>query len=332
MNSITLAGKYLDQPILLDRFKKAVPAVLIVGGAAYSYNHISKSPKEDQQKETIKSAAVFSATIASALLAPKIADKFIKDSPAEIETNAKELIHNFLVENKVSEKAKEILAKAKEKILKYSEIKTIFAELNNQDKGKEFLAKLIPDPENIDSKHIFGEIKRLSLIGLIPVLGGVLGGIVGDKLTESDWKDRIPDKIKEGSYQYFANIFLCNIGAGVALAIMEKKNMQSKAARAIGMTAGILITGVIGGSAIANFIGKKIINPIFDKNNTKDESLFSERTPEAIDIGLHADDIATVAVMSGLKWIEPALPILYSVSGYRAGIGYRNGDKQDTKD
>ena len=29
--------------------------------------------------------------------------------------------------------------------------------------------------------------------------------------------------------------------------------------------------------------------------------------------------------MSGLRWIEPALPIMYSISGYRAGIGYRNG-------
>ena len=30
--------------------------------------------------------------------------------------------------------------------------------------------------------------------------------------------------------------------------------------------------------------------------------------------------------MSGLKWIEPALPIMYAISGYRAGIGYRNGE------
>ena len=58
----------------------------------------------------------------------------------------------------------------------------------------------------------------------------------------------------------------------------------------------------------------------------KKEKLDSERTPELLDIGLHVDDIATVAVLSGLKWIEPALPILYGVSGYRAGIGYRNGE------
>ena len=55
--------------------------------------------------------------------------------------------------------------------------------------------------------------------------------------------------------------------------------------------------------------------------------MYSERKPEALDICLHSDDIATIAVMSGFKWIEPSLPILYTISGYRSGIGYRNGDK-----
>ena len=66
----------------------------------------------------------------------------------------------------------------------------------------------------------------------------------------------------------------------------------------------------------------KLINPIFGKQSSN--KIYSERKPEALDIGLHTDDIATVAVMSGLKWIEPVLPLMYAISGYRAGIGYRN--------
>ena len=58
------------------------------------------------------------------------------------------------------------------------------------------------------------------------------------------------------------------------------------------------------------------------EGNTKKSE--KERTPEILDIGLHTDDIATVSLLSGLKWIEPALPIMYTLSGYRAGIGYRN--------
>ena len=56
--------------------------------------------------------------------------------------------------------------------------------------------KLIPDPENISSKKIFSEIGRLSVFGLIPVLGGIAGGITGDRLTDKRWKSKIPDKIK----------------------------------------------------------------------------------------------------------------------------------------
>ena len=62
---------------------------------------------------------------------------------------------------------------------------------------------------------------------------------------------------------------MCNIGAGAALAILEKANIRSKAARCVGMVSGILLTGVIGGSAIANFIGNKFINPVILKSKKK---------------------------------------------------------------
>ena len=96
------------------------------------------------------------------------------------------------------------------------------------------------------------------------------------------------------------------------------------------MIGGIIMMGVIGGSFIANVIGNKLINPIFGEKASK--SIYNERTPEPLDIGLHVDDIATIAVMSGLKWIEPALPIMYSISGYRAGIGYRNKNVTNCKE
>ena len=59
---------------------------------------------------------------------------------------------------------------------------------------------------------------------------------------------------------------MCNIGAGAALAVLEKMGITSKKARALGMTAGIVSTGIIGGSKIANFIGDNVIDPIFNKN------------------------------------------------------------------
>ncbi|MDD3420604.1 MAG: hypothetical protein PHE78_08455, partial [Candidatus Gastranaerophilales bacterium] len=53
-----------------------------------------------------------------------------------------------------------------------------------------------------------------------------------------------------------------------------------------------------------------------------------ERRPEPLDLGLHIDDIAAVGFLSGVNWIGPVLPALYSISGYRAGIGYRNHEEK----
>lgn len=335
MNTLKVAGKFLDQPMLVTKFHNAVPAILTTGAAIYTTKEILHAPEEKRKKCAVRTGTTMALTVASALAAPKITNKLFKEADEipktlkELKIHASGLIENFLKKNNVDEKTRELLEKAKNKVLKFKEVKTLFKKFDNNAEGKKLLNNLIPDPENIDSKEIFSEIGRLSVFGLIPVLGGIAGGIVGDKLTTDKWKQKIPDKIKEGSYQYLANIFLCNIGAGGALAIMEKLNVKSKAKRAAGMVAGIITTGVIGGSAIANLIGNKIINPMFEhghKHKHKKEHLFDERKPEPLDIGLHTDDIATVAVMSGLKWIEPALPIMYSVSGYRAGIGYRNGN------
>ncbi len=86
-------------------------------------------------------------------------------------------------------------------------------------------------------------------------------------LQKKDWKGRVSNKIKEGVYQYLANIFLCNVGAGIALGILEKCNIKSKTARCAGMVGGILATGVIGGSAMANYISNKFLSKEKKRNS-----------------------------------------------------------------
>lgn len=350
MNSLTNLGKYLDQPRLINLFSKAVPTIMVVGGTGYALNQVRKSPKETKRDVFIQNVSVLTGTMGAALAGPSLASKIFgahghehhhehehenvqvtehehghEHAHEECEHCIDSMIDKYIERNPKEQEAIPILKKAKEKILSFSEIKTIFEKLYSKADGKKLLNHLIPNPEHIDSGHIFGEIGRLSIIGLLPVLGGVLGGIVGDKATDKNWKEKIPNKIKEGSYQYLANIFLCNIGAGVALLAMEKAKITSKSSRAFGMIGGIILAGIVGGSTIANYVGQKIIDPLFGLKNNK--GLYSERKPEALDFGLHIDDVSVVAVLSGLKWIEPALPILYSISGYRAGIGYRNNNE-----
>ncbi|MBQ7765149.1 hypothetical protein IJ384_07285 [bacterium] len=320
MSNFKVGGRFLDQPLLVAKFQKKVPYILAGGGLAYTAHCVKKSDAEKKNETLLRVGTTMMFTVLSALAAPKIVNKIFKNpaqSIKQIKKNNKEIIDNYLKEKKVDNKTEIILNKAKDKVLSIKQIKHL-----DKNTDKEFINKLIPEPENISSKEIFSEIGRLSLLGLIPVLGGISGGIAGDMVVSRDWKKNLPNKIKEGTYQYLANIFLCNVGAGIALGIMEKMGVKGKVSRALGMVAGIVAMGIVGGSAIANAIGNKIINPMLGEQQKK--GIYSERKPEALDIGLHVDDIATVAVMSGLKWIEPALPIMYSISGYRAGIGYRN--------
>ena len=327
MNSIKIFGKFLDQPILISKLEKTMPIILTSAAAVkvgYDYYQTSKKSegKTKQQKELLKKdftkkAIVTMAAVASAVSTPKILGKFFDKKPTEILSSDK--IDKFVSENNIDEKTTEILNKAKNKVLSLNEVKHLSDKFEKLKNGSEFFNKLIPDPKNISSKEIFSEIGYLSAYGAIPVIGGVLGGVAADIVTKDDPKKNISDKISEAVYQYLANIFMCNVGAGIALEILEKAKITSKSARALGMTAGIVLTGILGGSKIANFISKKIINPIVSPNKK-----IKERKPEPLDICLHTDDIATVAVLSGLKWIEPCLPVLYSVSGYRAGTGYRN--------
>ena len=326
MPQISAIGKYLDQPLLTAKINKNVPAMLTLGAGAVFTDTVKNSPKDERKKNALKIGATLTATAISAAMAPKIASyitgRTATKTLSQIKKYNTEIVDEYIKNNEVNENLKSILQKAKKNVLSLKEVKELFKD----EKHSQIANKLIPPPDNISSKDIFREIGWLSIYGAVPVAGGIAGGIIGDKITESKWKDKVPNKLKEGIYQYLANIFLCNIGAGAALGILEKFDIKSKTARCLGMLAGILTTGVIGGSVIANYIGKKIINPLISNDNKNEV-----RTPELLDLSLHTDDIATISLLSGLKWIEPSLPLLYSVSGYRAGIGYRNNKGDDSK-
>lgn len=326
MIKFSTIGKYLDQPLLTAKINKQIPTVLTLASTAFLAKEIYETPKENKKKKGLQLGIILTATTLSAINASRIAS-FLTKRPMsktikQISTENEKTISEIISENTLNKDVIMILNKAKNKILSINNVDILNKNLSRKD-----LNKLIPNPENITSKDIFREIGWLSIFGAIPVAGGIAGGIVADKTTETHWKNKVSNKIKEGVYQYLANIFMCNIGAGISLGLLEKMNIRSKSARCIGMVSGIILTGVVGGSAIANYISNKFVNPLLSKNTQKET-----RTPELLDIGLHTDDIATVSLLSGLKWIEPSLPLLYAISGYRAGIGYRNNKNSSEKE
>lgn len=326
INNIKSFTKFLDQPMLIAHLNKNMPKIMLTGTALYSakkgYDVYEGDKTSTRTKDYFKNTSILFSSVICALLAPQLASKITRRPQLEKLNMVKEqntkLVEEFISKNKnsLSKNSLKTLEEAKTNILSLSKIKKLMEDLKAK-KLDGFMKKLIPDPENISSKDIFSEIGYLSIYGAIPVVGGITSGLVVDKIAGEDIKKTAPDKVSEGLYQYLANIFMCNIGAGAALGILEKLNITSKACRAIGMVSGIILTGVIGGSKIANFITDKVSKKVGIKD-------IKVRKPELIDLGMHTDDIATVAVLSGLKWIEPSLPFLYSISGYKSGIGYRN--------
>lgn len=333
MKTLAVVGKFLDQPALLSKINKAMPVALSTVGAAYVLKTTFETPKEERKKKFIQSLSVMTFTIASALIGTrglKIKDKQIFEGliePAELNNEG---LEEVLIKVK-NEGLRTLINNVKEnKLLSFKDVKELDNGLNKVYKQEErVISKIIPDAE--EEENAFGELGKLSILGLIPVLGGITGGVIGDVVTNDNWKKKFPNKVKEGTYQYLNNIFLCNVGAGIAMVLMNKLKVQNKTARFFAMLGGVVGVGIVAGSAIANFIGKNFINPLFDKNYQRPKdfhsmvaNLNSERHPEAIDLSLHVDDIASVGFLSGFKWIGPILPGLYMVSGYRAGIGYRN--------
>ena len=348
--------KYVDQPMILNKLDQKMPLLLIGTGAAFgvvdSFRH-HRNDGHTHKERFFKNAVVISSTIGASLIGTrglKIGNKKVikglmeRVHFSELQKQQTQAVENYLRKVKISDKKiLKALETVKLKELSPKQIDILTDKLPTSPAKDELFSVILPEKKNLNSKEIFSEIKRLSLLGLIPVVGGVTGGIIANKTIYTGKghsgpreramsKKMTANKVKEGLYQYLANIFLCNVGAGTALFLSERLEKAKKIKPLTPMKklavilAGITVTGIVGGSYIANYVSKKCINPLFGEKDTK-KGLYSERKPEALDIALHADDIATAGILSGFKWIEPALPFMYFISGYRAGIGYRNAER-----
>lgn len=345
---IKTLGRFVDQPLLLNKFHKKVPIALISLGSLYgitdTYINSKGKDKNFKKNKIIKNTIIIGFTTAAALIGAnglkinghKIFSALIEQkSYDDIVLKQNLAIDKFIKNTNLKDKKiLNILGYARKRFLNPKEVETIINSIEDNQAKLELFDTILPLPENLNAKDIFSEIGRLSMLGAVPVIGGIVGGIAADKVVGTNNKKNIANKIKEGFYQYFANIFLCNVGACISLFIAEalqKINFikpLSPLKKMLIIMIGIVTTGIIGGSWIANKMSQKFIDPLF--NNDKKVShkgVYDERKPELTDMALHIDDIATAGVLSGFKWIEPALPLMYFISGYRAGIGYRNNYK-----
>ena len=328
---IQTLAKYIDQPLLINKLNKQMPKVLVASAGLLA---LADAKKHDNEKHKLLKNMIITISIVAATLFSIKKLKLIDSIPLkEIIKKQTDAVDKYINKKNIKDNSLlSILNKSKANHLSLEEIPVLFEKLKNDSNRTVLFKKLFSENKSLTSNEIFSEIKRLSTLGAIPVASGIAGGIIADTVTATSSSKGNANKIKEGFYQYFANIFLCNVGAGTALFCLEKlhklgivKNL-SPTKKMLTIMAGITAMGIVGGSYIANFLSKKIINPIFAQK--KEHGIYSERKPEPLDIALHADDIATAGVLSGVKWIEPMLPVMYFISGYRAGNGYRNVTKE----
>ena len=98
-------GKFLDQPILVSKFQKTVPAILAAGGTAYTAIQTGKAEKGKKAKTALKTGITMGATIVSAIAAPHIASKIAKRQlPPNLEkvtTNNRQIVDTFIKNNKL---------------------------------------------------------------------------------------------------------------------------------------------------------------------------------------------------------------------------------------
>lgn len=343
VSSIT---KCVDQPLLISNLQKHMPKVLISAAAVYGVANTMSKPKEERKKQAVRNALILTASVAASIIGNKgikIGGKTIikglmeNIKPKDVIVKQTKVVEEFIQNNPIKDDSLiKVLKKSQKGLINPKDVDILTRRMPSVKDAQKVFNTVLGEKPNLSSKEIFGEIGRLSLMGFLPVAGGITGGIAADKINKESSKEKTANKIKEGAYQYLANIFMCNAGAGAGLFGLERlykmnivKNITPGKKLAV-IVAGIITTGVIGGSYIANYISKKVIDPILNKNMhecEKSKNLYSERKPEIADLAMHTDDIATAGVLSGFKWIEPALPLMYTMSGYKAGIGYRNNHK-----
>lgn len=338
---ISSLAKFLDQPLLNNYISRTMPTLLCTSACIFGIKDTLSKPQNERVKFAKKNFVVLGIITATTLMSISLVKingkKLIDILPKEQILKAqREAISKFINSNtNIDHSTRNILNKAKSEILTPIEIDHLISTIKDKKSATVLINTLFGNNENLTSGKIWDEVSRLSLLGFIPVFSGILAGIISDKINNEYSKEKTCNKIKEGIYQFLANIFLCNIGAGSFLYIAEKLhdagilNSLTPVKKMFIILSGILTVGVFGGSYIANSIGKHLVNPLIGKfaNNNLTNQKNDTRNPELLDIALHSDDIATAGLLSGVKWIEPLLPIMYLISGYRAAIGYRNNNK-----
>ena len=159
------------------------------------------------------------------------------------------------------------------------------------------------------------------LVGGASVLAGVSGGLIANKLNHAP-PEKNMDVVKEGIFQYVANIVMCGMGAGVGLLVANLAGFTKQEKPLFRF--GTIVAGLAGGIAVGAAIANPLCNVIEQWLPAKHKGSGKGRKLEWQDAILHVDDVPTAFSVAGVQALKPLLPMFFIPSGLKAAIGYRN--------
>jgi hypothetical protein len=283
----------------------------------------------------------------------KVGKSFVKQKT--VNEAREELLEGFAkVKSSVKYQAYKALPKLEALVLKenksLADYKAIITHMKTASPGtyKEDINKLLPVDLGDDCPtklkdvpeflgNLWKELSNFAVLGTVPIFGGIMGGLAANKINGE--RGKTADMVKEGVFQLISNIVLPVITGAVGITLMSiptiKRGLEKipNAARLIRFgVVGISITaGIASGMLLANKIGEKWLTPMFNRMQGKPSKPPSadgrhERKPDFFDIFLHVDDLPVALSVAGVAILEPFLPFLFGITGWRAGVGFRNGE------
>lgn len=359
-------GHYIEQPKVVHKAKWWAAGLGVAGLGGIGAMDVFNAKPEDRQKVLVRDAMVLGATAVGTAAASRFMIPSLKELKGDAENIIPEAV-KFLKANYPENLAQpmiNIMSKEKKSFgdfynfFKQMKAKFPHSRSDHKSLGEEVEALMSGKPEEGFAEEAAKAVKFFT-VGGISVISGLLGGLAANKINQVKDPDATVNMMKEGIFQFVANIALCAVGAMAALAFVNgewvpvkalqrgplkklndtgaqfaKKYLKNTAVRTgiIGMG---LSVGIFGGSRLANFLGQRYVNPFFDRMQGKVPDVQTpsgkpkpadKRGIEIWDWILHLDDVPTAMALAGVGIIEPFIPLFFAFSGYRTGIGYRNGE------
>lgn len=173
----------------------------------------------------------------------------------------------------------------------------------------------------VKSFHIEYELKEMLLVSFSSILGGIAGGLIGDK------EEKPVTKVKEGVFQFINVAIPTSIVAGL-LGVTGKYPKLSGTLPKIAAVA----LGIGGGMPLAAVVSNTINNKVVDTDCK------TKRELKLKDCFVHVDDVLGAILLAKGSLVKPAagaaasaagdvveglvsavLPFLYASCGYEAG-------------